>query len=892
MLRARALLALFAGLLLVGCGAARLPRPARSFDDRPEGVVVDYANGLRLVVAPDLSGDLVQVHMRVRAGARNEAKHQAGLAHLSEHIVLCALPLPDGRTVCDALAEEALAYKATTDGDIVDMSATTVAAHLPTVLGLFAFVLSGRCEVSPEQFTRERNVVMSELQQRLGASLDAYQQLLESIYPPDHPYAHAFGGTRATLSRLTAADACGYLRDRFTPGNAAVVVTGGVTHDQVVGAAEATLRPLAPRPTAPQVAAPPVPARPARRTLAGLSTHSGTALVFPLPPHDSDDGRLAQVLVDMVERALADAARARFGVRGFSLEQLGGADAPMLALFATVTTPDQRAASEDLLWETLAEVQKDTADRKQAAALLRRQRIDVARRLERLDARAERYLELTPNSRRGVLATDLRRLDAITPAALAGAARALFARDRAQVIELEPADPAEGLVLRDVVRLPEDPHAVAASPAIAAKLLAEIPAANRSTRYTLANGLTVILAPSSSPLVDVRLIVGAGFADAPAEQPYLAPVVATMLLAPEPRSPADKELRRLRATGATVDLSIAPDMTIFHARGLAADTDHLLRGIGGVVVGGRLSAEYRSWAAEEVSQGISASLRAEPQRKQIARLSLDRCVELDAVDFDALVMPDLTALRRKHYRAGAATLIVAGGFDDAVARAHIDDVFGRAVEPWSLPVAAEDPASARRAPAVRPGTQRIQGQRPEQVTVFLGFVVPPELRRDRATVLLLRQLLENATGAVREQLGVSYGLGVTREELCDAELLVLHGNIDAGHFAAAVAELRRAFARLRTPEGVAAELPAAQRPVAGRLLAEAADSAVLADRLTFLVQQKLPLDYFRSEARRALDIDPARLAALFTASLSPERLFVVCLGPEESTGPCDELPGP
>ncbi|MCY1062797.1 M16 family metallopeptidase [Nannocystis sp. SCPEA4] len=889
--RARPLLAMLAVLLLVGCRA--LPRPARSFDDRPEGVVVDYDNGLRLVVAPDLSGDLVQVHMRVRAGARNEAKHQAGLAHLSEHIVLCALPLPDGRTVCDALAEEALNYRASTDGDAVTIAATTVAAHLPTVLGLFAFVLSGRCDVSPGQFTRERNVVISELQQRFGASLDAYQQFLESVYPPDHPYAHVSGGTWATVSRLTAGDACGYLRDRFTPGNAAVVVTGGVSHDQVVRAAEATLRPLAPRPTSPQVAAPPVVgARPPRRTLAGLGTAWGTALVFPLPPQDSDDGRLSQLLVDMIERALADAAREHSGLYDFSLEQLGGADAPMLALFATVSTAEQRADSEDVLWETLAVVQKDVVDRKQAQTLLRRLRIDVARRLERLDARAERYLELTPNTRRGVLATDLRRLDALTPAALARTAKALFARDRAQVVALEPADAAQGLVLRDVVRPPEGAHAVAASPAIAAKLLAEIPAANRSTRYTLANGLTVILAPSSSPLVDVRLIVAAGFADAPAEQPYLAPVVATLLLAPAAKSPADKDLRRLRATGANVELSIAPDLTIFQTRGLATDTDHLLRGIGGVVVDGHQHADYRDWAAEEVIQGIIASLRAEPQRKQMARFSLDRCDELDAISPGPLPMPDLTEFRRKHYRAGAATLIVAGGFDDAVARAHIDDVFGRAVEPWSLPVASEEPAPTRPAPAVRPGAYRIAGQQQEQVSVFLGFVVPPELRRDRATVLLLRQLLENATGAVREKLGVSYGVIVTREELCEAEVIVLHGNIDAGHFAAAVAELRGAFARLRTPAGVAAELPAAQRPVAGRLLAEAADSAVIADRLTFLVQQKLPLDYFRSEARRVVDIDPARLAELFTASLAPERLFVVCRGPDESTGPCDELPRP
>jgi hypothetical protein len=155
-------------------------------------------------------------------------------------------------------------------------------------------------------------------------------------------------------------------------------------------------------------------------------------------------------------------------------------------------------------------------------------------------------------------------------------------------------------------------------------------------------------------------------------------------------------------------------------------------------------------------------------------------------------------------------------------------------------------------------------------------------------------MIDDAVADVRTRLGVTYGLTVDIYELCDAELMVIAGEIDAAHFDQGIGELREALARLRTLAGVAAGLRAAQRPVAARLLAQAPESSAIADRLVYLVRLGLPLDYLylRGEAREVLEARAEPLAELLARVLAPERRLVACIGPLDRTASCDTLRKP
>ncbi|WP_170135653.1 M16 family metallopeptidase [Nannocystis exedens] len=869
-------------LVLVGCGSARLPRAARG----PEGSWQSFANGLRLYVAPDPSAELVRVHMRVRAGGRNETRAQAGLAHFSEHVAFVRT-LADGRTMLAALGEEALAYDGTTGADSVDFMATTVAAHLPTVLGLFASALDGSCEVRPEVFTRERNVVLSELESRMRGSVGAYDELLASIYSPDHPYGHVLGGTPETVSALTAKDVCDYLRGRFTPGNTSIVITGGVTEAGALAAAEATLKPLAPRATLPEVAVPPVTPAGGRKTLAGLPGGWGSALVLHLPPADSEDGRLAAILAEAVEREVRDQVGAQGRISGLEVHRLGGRAAPAVVFIATGVQAEVRAFAEETLAHAVADVRGDAADKQKVEALRRRLRIAAATRYERLDARAERLVEAADGSRHGTLATDLRAIDALTPAALTRVATQVLAPQRMQVFELEPSSTRAGTGVTAVAPLTDDAHPVTARPDVAARLLREIPATNRSSRYTLDNGLTVVLAPSSSPLVDVRLVIQAGAIDAP-DHPLL-PAVAAAMLTPPKKGPHAKEAAKMTAGGAEKDVLFNLDQTIFKAGGLASETDRVLRGLAAWVIAGGYDFTDRAAIVGRMYREMDQQRVAESMRRKLARGALDHCVEpmLLAGEPDDFSDAAIAAFRERHFRAGRAALIVTGGFDEAVARAHVKAAFGGRQAPWGQSA----PALARpRRPAPNVATKVLHMELPTtnaQIGVLLGFVVPSELRGEPGTVSLVRQLLEDAVDGVRQRLGVTYGFSVTREALCDAEVVLIGGEIDAAHLDAGIAELRQTLSRLRTPEGVAAGLAAAQRPVAARILAGGSDSAALAERLIYTVAHGLPLDHDRGEAREVVEAKADAIAELMTRLLGPGSLFAVCIG--ESTASCESL---
>ncbi|MCY0986671.1 insulinase family protein [Nannocystis sp. ILAH1] len=870
-------------LVLVACGTARLPRAARG----PEGSWRTFANGLRLYVAPDASGDLVRVHMRVRAGSRNEGRAEAGLAHFSEHVAF-ARTLADGRTVLAALGEEALAYGGTTGADSVDFMATTVAAHLPTVLELFASALDGSCEVRPEVFARERNVVLSEIETRTRGSVGAYDRLLASIYSPDHPYGHVLGGTPETVSALTAKDVCDYLRGRFTPGNTSIAITGGVTEARALAAAEATLKPLAKRTTLPEVAVPPVAVVGGRETLAGLPGGWGSALVLHLPPADSEDGRLAAILAEAVEREVRELVGAYGQISGLEVHRLGGSAAPAMIFIATGgVQAEVRAFAEEILAQAVANVRGDAADKQKVEALRRRLRIAAATRFERLDARAERLVEVADGSRRGTLATDLRAIDGLTPAALTRVAEQVLAPGRTRVFALEPSTARAGSGVTAVTRLTDDAHPVTARPDVAARLLSEIPATRRNSSFTLANGLTVVLAPSSSPLVDVRLVIQAGAVDAP-EHPLL-PALAAALVAPPKQGPHAKAVAKMTAGGAETDVFINLDLTIFKARGLASEAEHLLRGLAAWVIAGDYDFAERAAKVDGIYREIEKQRAAESTRRQLARGVLDQCVEPLFLDrtLDELSDAAIAAFRQQHFRAGRATLIVAGGFDEAAARARVEAAFGGRQGPWGE--RAAPPARPSR-PAPRVTSKVLHLETPTtnaQIGVLLGFVVPSELRGEPGTVSLVRQLLEDAVDGVRQRLGVTYGLSVTRDELCDAEMVLIGGEIDAVHLDQGIAELRQTLARLRTAEGVAAGLAAAQRPVAARILAGAADSDTIAERLVYIVAHGLPLDYYRGEARDVVLARADAVAELMTRLLAPGSLFAVCIG--ESTASCESL---
>ncbi|HTM20342.1 MAG TPA: insulinase family protein, partial [Kofleriaceae bacterium] len=93
--------------LLLGCGPAPPPRPPapdRTLSYRDDVQLMEAHNGMRSLIMPDPTTNVVGVHMRFKVGSVDDPPGRAGLAHLVEHLYF-DLPLPGDRheTVDQAL---------------------------------------------------------------------------------------------------------------------------------------------------------------------------------------------------------------------------------------------------------------------------------------------------------------------------------------------------------------------------------------------------------------------------------------------------------------------------------------------------------------------------------------------------------------------------------------------------------------------------------------------------------------------------------------------------------------------------------------------------------------------------------------------------------------------
>ncbi|MCV5968635.1 insulinase family protein, partial [Lactococcus petauri] len=57
--------------------------------------------------------------------------------------------------------------------------------------------------------------------------------LHEAAYPPGHPYRRDVGGTDASISSITLADACAFMRRHYVPGNLTIVAAGRTSEAEI-----------------------------------------------------------------------------------------------------------------------------------------------------------------------------------------------------------------------------------------------------------------------------------------------------------------------------------------------------------------------------------------------------------------------------------------------------------------------------------------------------------------------------------------------------------------------------------------------------------------------------------------------------------------------------------
>lgn len=781
------------------------------------------ASGLRVVFVTDPAATEVQVTTRYAVGALDDGA-KPGVAHFVEHLMFQQALA--GQPLFTQLEDIATYFNAETTFETTTYVARAPASALRTLITFEATRLQDRCKtISDAAFTREREVVVNEIQQRDDATT-LYTALHRGLYPQGHPYRAAVGGTVDTVRAITRSDACSFADTYYGPSNAVLVVSGHLSTADIAATRDALARVTARSVTAPTRTKLPAPTR-QHLELPAPVDEDILVVMWPLPADPELRTKLRAImtvlpkLVD--EQIEGDAVGIELGDDGAPLvgfAMLPGDNETVKqvidrARIGVAKLPHTFDANPDSLDELVFDRIKQGAIYGHYALLE-----DGSGRDARLATAVAHGRD--PNA---ALDSELATLDELTREEATDLAEKYFAPDTPTVVTLKPN---QGKRRGEKVRLSTPIHDLGRRRTTPDAALASQPAAGApgdlatgARTRVLANGLRVVLLPVTAvPTFEARLIFQAGTADEPFDQRGVALLAANTLTWDLHHIP--DAVAFIRAGGSR-NADVTSDRTTFSIQGLETNLDVLLAGL-------------RRWVRDGVYDDSAASFVTSMRRA--AKRSDDQGPLTDAWRASlygannpyfagglvrymnpALTLQQAAQFRNAFFMPDNATLVIAGRFDPKLADEWIDFLFGD----WgghALP-------RQRYAATTLPSTiAKADDTTLAQVRIAIPVATTPEQR------IVAASMLSDLARDVRYQLGASYTFDAGLAETPVASFIVLGGWVDASRATSALQLIRDRVGELKRDSTAAARaFVVARTHVLTQLQSRVGSASALASRI-------------------------------------------------------------
>ncbi|MBZ0232097.1 MAG: insulinase family protein, partial [Deltaproteobacteria bacterium] len=610
-------------LVVVSCGSPKkgawrpgpgddLPQPARTvLVPRPEAET-EAAGGFRVVVVLDPLSRQIELGLRVRTGHVDDPPGKEGLAHLVEHLVFELRPAGPGTpSFEERLQSIATGVNATVDLEATHYVASASRALAPRVAEILADIpRHATCaHIDRRVFEREREVVRNEL--HLRGDVTSYtlrDALTAAAYTTDHPYRRV-SHTSASLDAITWEDVCDFLKARYRPAEMFLVLGGGVQMTRLAPLL-APFDPIAVEAPAPVPAVPEMAAVRARLKVEADVDDDLVMLVWPLPGRYSPDGIAGRTIAAWLGGALARAERkGRIGASRVGV--FGGPRAPYMV--ATVERGDESADAilkivVDVAGHLWDEIDSDNAFLVRQAAVRA-----IFDELVPESGRTRLLADYTQFDADGSLSSDVDRLGAMRRDDLAALTRRMITVDRASVVEVVAADGIAGKEPELRTGVAEPPGGTAVPDALGDELTQ---AWIDVSSFELGNGLEVVLAPTSfSPLVQARLVVPGGLADA--DNPAV-PLYAALALAPPDDGPGVYGAAGLLLMSplADYDVRVGAFSTTFEVSALGGWQDVVVWGLARLVRAGAYEPDDVARVLERARKALPAAGDRDASRRR------------------------------------------------------------------------------------------------------------------------------------------------------------------------------------------------------------------------------------------------------------------------------------
>ena len=188
--------------------------------------------GIR-VITEKISGTCsVSIGMWVPRGSRDESEDALGSTHFLEHLLFKGTSHRTARDIAMTFDRIGGDSNASTGKELTRFYADVLAEDIPIAIDCLLDMVTC-CNLSREDFERERTVIINELTMALdNASEQAKKELLQRIFP-NHPLGRPIGGNISDIKAATLEAIHHHYRSGYTPDQLVVAAAGAVNHEQI-----------------------------------------------------------------------------------------------------------------------------------------------------------------------------------------------------------------------------------------------------------------------------------------------------------------------------------------------------------------------------------------------------------------------------------------------------------------------------------------------------------------------------------------------------------------------------------------------------------------------------------------------------------------------------------
>ncbi len=534
------------------------PAMADSAKAAPEPVVyIPYEqftlpNGLRVIVHTDRKAPIVAVNIWYHVGSADEPAGRSGFAHLFEHLMF-----QGSENYRDEFFGPFELVGATDQNGTTDTDRTNYFQNVPTTaLDMALWMESDRMghllgAIDQKVLDEQRGVVQNEKRQGENQPYgQVWDALSRAMYPPGHPYHRGVIGSMADLNAASLTDVKQWFRAWYGPNNAVLVLAGDIDVDTARAKA---MRYFGDIPAGPDMAQPAVDVakRPAS-TRSEISDQVPQARIYRawnVPGTGNPDLERLQLFAQILGGSKSSRLDARLVHRDRIADSVSARAYASPLSSAVLITADVKAggdvaAAEAAINEELSRLLREgptDIEVEQARTVIEAGFVRGIERIGGFGGKADILAECAVfENDPACFRTSLKTLGAATPASVAETGRrwlgvgdhtlVVVPGKRDPIVE-EPAVNAAPLVLPPVdpkyLTVASDVDRSLGVPRVDAFPDLKFPALQRAR---LGNDVSVILAERhDTPVVQLSLELGGGFASDPLDRPGTAAFAMSML---------------------------------------------------------------------------------------------------------------------------------------------------------------------------------------------------------------------------------------------------------------------------------------------------------------------------------------------------------------------------